>query len=80
MLELDFISEVVNNLFERLNVRCTGKVVADVRLACRGKNCSRCVSENAKLALDASPAVYGNLLVVGTTGSKAGGVYCIKID
>ena len=36
--------------------------------------------ENAKLALDASPAVYGNLLVVGTTGSKAGAVYCIKID
>jgi N-acetylmuramic acid 6-phosphate etherase len=24
--------------------------------------------------------VYGNLMIIGTTGTKAGGVYCIKID
>ena len=38
--------------------------------------------ENAEatLVLEASPAVYGNLLVIGTTGANAGGVYCIRID
>jgi len=34
----------------------------------------------AELEIKASPAVYGNLMVIGTTGTKAGGVYCIKID
>ena len=35
---------------------------------------------NAKIVLEGSPAVYGNLMVIGTMGSEAGGVYCIKID
>ncbi|MEG2701940.1 MAG: PQQ-binding-like beta-propeller repeat protein, partial [Clostridia bacterium] len=30
--------------------------------------------------ITASPAVYGNLLVIGTTGKDTGAVYCIKID
>lgn len=30
--------------------------------------------------IKASPAVYGNLMVIGTTGNNKGGVYCIKID
>ena len=34
----------------------------------------------AKIVLEGSPAVYGNLVVIGTMGSNAGGVYCIKID
>ena len=34
----------------------------------------------ANIVLEGSPAVYGNLLVIGTMGSEAGGVYCIKID
>lgn len=33
-----------------------------------------------ELAIEGSPAVYGNLLVIGTTGKNAGGVYCIKIE
>ena len=37
-------------------------------------------SEDATLEIKASPAVYGNLLVIGTTGKNAGGVYCIKIE
>ena len=36
--------------------------------------------EGVTLAIEASPAVYGNLMVIGTTGKNAGGVYCIKID
>ena len=32
------------------------------------------------LTIEGSPAVYGNLLVIGTTGKDAGGVYCIKIE
>ena len=36
--------------------------------------------EGAQLLIDASPAVYGNLMVIGTTGKNAGGVYCIKIE
>jgi len=35
---------------------------------------------DANIVLEASPAVYGNLLVIGTMGGEAGGVYCIKID
>ena len=50
----------------------TGKILSSLQLTAE--------DEDAKLALDASPAVYGNLMVIGTTGSKAGGVYCIKID
>ncbi len=37
-------------------------------------------AEGSELAIEASPAVYGNLLVIGTTGKDAGGVYCIKIE
>lgn len=37
-------------------------------------------NEEAKIVIEASPAVYGDLVVIGTTGKDAGGVYCIKID
>ncbi|NLO85193.1 MAG: PQQ-binding-like beta-propeller repeat protein [Clostridiales bacterium] len=30
--------------------------------------------------IEASPAVYGNLMIIGTTGKDTGGVYCIRID
>ncbi len=30
--------------------------------------------------IEASPAVYGNLLIIGTTGKNTGAVYCIKIE
>ena len=36
-------------------------------------------TEGAELQIKASPAVYGNLLIIGTTGKDAGGVYCIEI-
>ena len=36
-------------------------------------------TEGAELQIKASPAVYGNLLIIGTTGKEAGGVYCIEI-
>ena len=32
------------------------------------------------LSITASPAVYGDLMLIGTTGKDAGGVYCIKIQ
>ena len=36
--------------------------------------------EESTLAIEGSPAVYGNLMIIGTTGKDAGGVYCIKIE
>ena len=30
--------------------------------------------------ITASPAVYGNLMVIGTTGRGTGAVYCFRID
>lgn len=36
-------------------------------------------TEGATLQIKASPAVYGNLLIIGTTGKDASGVYCIEI-
>jgi outer membrane protein assembly factor BamB len=30
--------------------------------------------------IEASPAVYGNLLVIGTAGRDKGGVYCFRIE
>lgn len=34
----------------------------------------------AELQIKASPAVYGNLFIIGTTGKDASGVYCIEIN
>ena len=50
----------------------TGKIVNSLQLTVD--------DEEAELMIEASPAVYGNLIVIGTTGKQAGGVYCIKID
>ncbi len=50
----------------------SGKIVNSLQLTAS--------EENAELEIEASPAVYGNLMVIGTTGKNAGGVYCIKID
>ena len=36
--------------------------------------------EESTLTIEGSPAVYGNLMIIGTTGKDAGGVYCIKIE
>ena len=36
--------------------------------------------EESTLAIEGSPDVYGNLMIIGTTGKDAGGVYCIKIE
>ena len=51
----------------------TGKIVNTLQLEPTEK-------PDAKIVLEASPAVYGNLMVIGTMGTNAGGVYCIKID
>lgn len=50
----------------------TGKIVDTLQLTLD--------DAEAELTIEASPAAYGNLVVIGTTGKKAGGVYCIKID
>ena len=50
----------------------TGAIVSSLQLTAD--------AEGAQLELRASPAVYGNLLVIGSTGKEAGGVYCVKID
>lgn len=50
----------------------TGAIVNTLQLTAEG--------EGAQLELRASPAVYANLLVIGSTGKEAGGVYCVKID
>jgi len=51
----------------------TGKIVNSLQL-------TPVENPDAKIVLEASPAVYGNLMVIGTMGTNAGGVYCIKID
>ena len=37
-------------------------------------------AEGDAVEIEASPAVYGNMLVIGTTGKGLGGVYCLKIE
>ena len=50
----------------------TGEIVNSLQLTTE--------EEGATLQIKASPAVYANLVLIGTTGTKAGGVYCLKID
>ena len=49
----------------------TGKIVDTLALA---------NAEGEAVEIEGSPAVYGNLMVIGTTGKDKGGVYCVKID
>jgi len=50
----------------------TGEIVNSLQLSVE--------EEGAELQIKASPAAYANLVIIGTTGPKAGGVYCLKID
>ena len=60
-----------SGLIHLMNAR-TGEVLDSLQLTAD--------DAEAVLEIKASPAVYGNLMLIGTTGTKAGGVYCIKID
>ena len=51
----------------------TGVIVNSLQLTVADK-------PDAKIVLEASPAVYGNLMVIGTMGKDTSAVYCIKID